>query len=836
MRAAPPCTTAGLVSFLGEPAHANGAGGLAPAPAAPTPPVLDPFVIPLEPVVVETIVEDYEGGDVDGRYEGSGVAYFRGGHVYAGEFHDGFMHGKGVFTWASGVRYEGDFYFNKITGLGSYMWPDGSTYEGEVLNGVRNGYGVLKVASCPSRYEGNFVQGRREGQGTLYYDPEGKAYYRGEWQGDRKHGFGVMVYPSGNTYEGQWANDLKNGHGTMVWKASRERYTGEWKDGVQTGRGEHLYAIPEGPETLALQLPNRYEGQFANGVREGRGTFLYASGARYEGDWRGNQKAGTGLYRSENGTVYVGPFEADRMADPEGQRRAEEAQKAPVLQFDADDLYDEDEGGGARLSEAERAAAVKQVQQTITRYNSELRKLYRSLCAVAEREAGALPDPQLGAGEASRANALLLRQLWHLCRATGVAGPQLTLAQLDRIVRRVQGRSPSAAAASPGLDPFDPHDPGRPLLYREFLEALVRAALPRYPLLPPPARVALLLSSNVLAYRPPDPAAPAVLRERNEELQEAYADFCAERGVSDRTLALKDFLRMLRRVGVVEDEHPPPPPPPPEPAPTPIEFLPPEPPAPPPKAGEKGAKDDKKHHGADAKGKDGKHHPDPKHPEPKAGAKEKEDPKKDPKKDDKAAAAAAGAKGAAKGGKEAKEPPPDPTPHEPLELPPPPPPPEPPRPRFTAKLAIAVVVEAARAAAGASLPVDEDDALFLEMLFPEFLENLVRLANVRFFDAPPEYPLEERVAKVLRMMFEGETAEIRVPPPPGAEGELVDEHGNPLAPTPGVEGHDSLLPPGLSAGASLKLPGLAGAGAGGGHSVSGSASHSARKGGPSPRK
>ena len=43
---------------------------------------------------------------------------------------------------------------------------------------------------------------------------------------DKREGFGVMIYPSGNSYEGMWLEDKKCGLGAMIWKSIDEVYTG----------------------------------------------------------------------------------------------------------------------------------------------------------------------------------------------------------------------------------------------------------------------------------------------------------------------------------------------------------------------------------------------------------------------------------------------------------------------------------------------------------------------------------------------------------------------------------------------------------------------------------
>ena len=87
--------------------------------------------------------------------------------------------------------------------------------------------------------------GKKHGKGVVYYNKEETSLYEGEWGNDLKaildtanhsalddrtcihgvsdsqcyrlsqHGYGRIVYKSGNWYEGEWTDNLKNGQGTM---------------------------------------------------------------------------------------------------------------------------------------------------------------------------------------------------------------------------------------------------------------------------------------------------------------------------------------------------------------------------------------------------------------------------------------------------------------------------------------------------------------------------------------------------------------------------------------------------------------------------------------------
>ncbi len=56
-----------------------------------------------------------------------------------------------------------------------------------------------------------------------------RTVYDGEFIKGLKHGFGRIVYPTGNRYEGYWKNDMKDGKGTMFWDTLMERVIFEEK-------------------------------------------------------------------------------------------------------------------------------------------------------------------------------------------------------------------------------------------------------------------------------------------------------------------------------------------------------------------------------------------------------------------------------------------------------------------------------------------------------------------------------------------------------------------------------------------------------------------------------
>lgn len=124
--------------------------------------------------------------------------------------------------------------------------------------------------------------------------------YKGEWQNNKKHGYGIQVWANGNKYEGDWARGFREGHGVFWVKLNgklRKEYAGNWKRGLKDGLGVLFY-----------RNSDRYEGNWKDGVRQGRGTLFFANGDVYVGDWNQDKQSGFGTLTRANADVYEGEW------------------------------------------------------------------------------------------------------------------------------------------------------------------------------------------------------------------------------------------------------------------------------------------------------------------------------------------------------------------------------------------------------------------------------------------------------------------------------------------------------------------------------------------------
>ncbi|XP_041434696.1 radial spoke head 10 homolog B [Xenopus laevis] len=438
------------------------------------PPVVSPSTdVYEEPVLTQLIVEKYEGELLNGLYEREGVAYFKGGNMYTGMFSEGTMHGKGTYTWKDGLTFEGDFYMNFPMGHGVYKWPDGSRYEGEVHKAIRHGHGIYTSSNQQVSYVGDWHKGTRNGKGVIYYNKEGTSWYEGDWISNRKEGWGVQCFSSGNIYEGQWKNNTFHGMGKMRWLTSNEEYAGHWENGIQNGSGTHTWFLRRIAGTQ-YSLRNEYVGNFVNGIRQGQGQFYYANGAMYDGEWNNNKKHGQGKFIFKNGQIYIGEFVEDQIAeypnfkydrvntpDLSGIR----TQSSMNLARSGTSRYNTGipslSGSYIELDlsallysfpEEDRQEELKQVEYAVLRNLTDLRKIYKLYS-------------QLGS-DGSPDNTLLMTKLqfWRFLKDCKLHHYSITLSEMDRIL------------TVENTDTEEVHSPHSTMLLRTFLTNIVYLA------------------------------------------------------------------------------------------------------------------------------------------------------------------------------------------------------------------------------------------------------------------------------------------------------------------------------------------------------------------------
>lgn len=154
---------------------------------------------------------------------------------WSGGCKDGHAEGKGVLEWrtqASGKRQvEATLLRGEIAGEATLRY-DGGKYIGSFRQGLPHGSGYFAYSRDGSRYEGDVVDGRREGKGVLVA-LDGSTY-EGQWQAGKRHGSGKAMFTLGGSYEGEWRDDRFHGQGRIVYNGGRS-YTGEFVKGRALG-------------------------------------------------------------------------------------------------------------------------------------------------------------------------------------------------------------------------------------------------------------------------------------------------------------------------------------------------------------------------------------------------------------------------------------------------------------------------------------------------------------------------------------------------------------------------------------------------------------------------
>lgn len=230
----------------------------------------------------------------------SGEMTFINGNIYKGDLLLGLMNGNGEFIFKDGTSYKGEFKNNFIEGKGSITYSNGNFYEGEFKHGKRHGKGFFKSMKLGFEYTGDFLEGKMTGEAEIKYSD--MSSYKGGVLNGRKHGKGKIEYNDGNWYDGEWENNKKSGFGVTVWKHKNEIYEGEWADNRLNGYGTYFWFDQNRKVNV---LVNRYAGGFRNGKRHGKGCFYYADGSIYIGEWYNNLKDGFAFLVQDDGNIEV---------------------------------------------------------------------------------------------------------------------------------------------------------------------------------------------------------------------------------------------------------------------------------------------------------------------------------------------------------------------------------------------------------------------------------------------------------------------------------------------------------------------------------------------------
>jgi len=166
----------------------------------------------------------------------------------------------------------------KFTGYGTCSFEKGE-YTGEIVNGIRQGYGIMKFANYDV-YEGDWDCGKMHGQGVYKFWNKQKDCIGSKYQGGFNHGVregvGRMEYTNRDIYQGTWQNDCRTGDG-ICWFADGSVFHGIWKfDKMIRG-------------VFRKENGELYDGELKEGKYHGYGKLFWPDGNWFEGIFSENK-------------------------------------------------------------------------------------------------------------------------------------------------------------------------------------------------------------------------------------------------------------------------------------------------------------------------------------------------------------------------------------------------------------------------------------------------------------------------------------------------------------------------------------------------------------------
>ena len=231
------------------------------------------------------------------------------------------------------------------------IYPDCNVYKGEVISRDDNiATSRRKIIKSNDDVEGKYI---KHGKGELRLQRgEYLLYFSGNFENNKKNGYGTMTYADMSTYKGNWKDDIPEGAGEIhrrgesyvgeitahkeypktlmplpmgkgvLIKSNGDRYEGEFKGFSQISGKRDIYAtgdtfdgsygyikdhqlFKEG--TLNILNYSEYTGQFKEGRYHGKGEIVYKNGDTYSGNFRNGFFHGTGIfYDSQRKREYRG--------------------------------------------------------------------------------------------------------------------------------------------------------------------------------------------------------------------------------------------------------------------------------------------------------------------------------------------------------------------------------------------------------------------------------------------------------------------------------------------------------------------------------------------------
>ena len=147
-----------------------------------------------------------------------------------------------------------------------------------------------------ARYIGDKLNDYKHGRGQYYYN-DGSSY-NGEWEMNKKSGYGILTSKDGKMiYDGEWLDDIYHGNGVLYNLNAEDLKNGKYIDYKDLNKvnkdwikyeGEFFLGKRHGMGSLQLIGNNKFSGRFINDLAHGAGTFYLPDRNMITGDWENN--------------------------------------------------------------------------------------------------------------------------------------------------------------------------------------------------------------------------------------------------------------------------------------------------------------------------------------------------------------------------------------------------------------------------------------------------------------------------------------------------------------------------------------------------------------------
>ena len=141
---------------------------------------------------------------------------------FMGEYKDYISDGFGIYkNFITNLKISGIFNINGISWIGIEESAEGGyIYTGEFNNNKKEGYGTITWKDG-NKYKGEFKNNQLYGYGIIEFP--GQKYYQGEIKNGRMDGFGEFFWKDEKRYIGNYKNDKRNGFGIFIFKSNNSK-------------------------------------------------------------------------------------------------------------------------------------------------------------------------------------------------------------------------------------------------------------------------------------------------------------------------------------------------------------------------------------------------------------------------------------------------------------------------------------------------------------------------------------------------------------------------------------------------------------------------------------